>query len=59
MDTVQYFLYSAMASSYQAERDLKEKQKLFSLGVTGIPFGHSNSVQDKAVQNNSRIQKIS
>ena len=34
-----------MSKSYKSERDLKEKQKLFKLGVVGIPFSHSTSIQ--------------
>ena len=38
-------VFSAMSKSYKSERDLKEKQKLFKLGVVGIPFSHSTSIQ--------------
>ena len=38
-------IFRSMSDTYKAERDLKERRKLFSLGVTGIPFGHRTSIQ--------------
>ena len=37
--------FSVMSQTYQAERVLKEQERLQRLGVTGIPFGHRTSIQ--------------
>lgn len=37
--------HSVMSQTYQAERVLKEQERLQRLGVPGIPFGHGSSIQ--------------